>query len=163
MIRKSYEELVAEGVSPNMAEILSSGKAPGSRTTDDFLKGRHSGYGTDDKYLIAKLKKAGAPENGVYCPGLAKFPGDPRAVVSSMDDVKRRCAETGAGLEAPGVTILRRQVEPEMPKGPAPDILAREVRKEIAKDPAKGEKKRIRETREAVASRIIGKARRDAA
>lgn len=153
-IQARYEELLAKGNTPRFAEMLACQQAPGSITGDDFLRGRRNGYGLDDPHAIARLKKAGVPENGVYCPGLARFRYDPRAVVSSYDEARSRCREMGAGSEELGVK--RREVEPEMVEF-APDVLRREVAIAGAVDPAKvSNKKRLQRTVDEVKTRLKG-------
>ena len=47
-----------------------------------------------------------------YCTQVARFPGDPRAVISSKDDLARICREEGWGCEEVGVKRPR-YLEPE--------------------------------------------------
>lgn len=157
MKRKTYAELVAEGVSHNMAEILSLGCAPGLKTDTQFLTGRNRDFGTDDPVIVQRLRAAGADRNGVYHPALADYPGDPKAVFSSRDEIRKVCQKNGWACE--GTVNVKGDFRPVQSIDVADHIVERETAKEIAKDPSKGETAKKRQaTKEAVKARLKGRA-----
>ena len=69
-------------------------------TMSSFMAGRSNNQEYDSMpkdmrdHFLGKAKKAGVnTRNAVYMSGLAEYSGDPRAWVSSHDDVKRRVKE----------------------------------------------------------------------
>jgi hypothetical protein len=80
-----YQRCREKGSSHNMAMILASGKAPGSDRTDERWRL------TRDPEAHAR----GLKGPGKYQPGLARFPGDPEAVVSSRGDAERVAKKRG--------------------------------------------------------------------
>lgn len=107
---------------------------PNLKTNSTFLAGAKYGAeqfaGGDPRareQYLAPAREAGVSINGkIYQHGLARFPGDPRAWVSSRDEVKKRVQEMGGECEELGV-----KAEPQAPKKSVPigeDILNREVR-----------------------------------
>lgn len=99
-----YRNLIAKGESPRLAEMLAARQAPGIGMTDSiFLQGRWNGGIGDEQ--VAELYRSRAraagvnPEGKAYCSQLASYPGDPRAWVDSVADVKRVAGEKGLQLE----------------------------------------------------------------
>lgn len=80
-----YEELRARGNTHNMAMILASQRAPGTDRTDERWR-----LMRDPESHARGLKGTGK-----YQPGLARFPGDPQAVVHSRKDAKRVAEKNG--------------------------------------------------------------------
>jgi hypothetical protein len=77
--KRDYNEMLKEGVAPQLAEMLALQQPPGVSTDTRFLAG-HNG-------------------NEFYSHQLASFPGDPDAVVSSRADVQRVAERKGMYLE----------------------------------------------------------------
>ncbi len=95
------------GESHRMAEMLATGKFPGTKGTDRaFMQGRHLDgsqfEGLPDivgKDYVARAVAAGVNPAGKYYSGpLARYPGDPRAWVDSLHDVRRIAAERGLNV-----------------------------------------------------------------
>lgn len=157
MKRPDYHHLVKHGMAPRLAEMLALGAAPALKTDTQFLHGRHQAFGTDDVYLVKKLKALGADPNGVYHPYLAEFPGDPKAVCASRDDIKKRCEEKGWSCDGT-VKVKGRDAPPLPAPDIAPDIVERETQRAIEQDPSKGTTKKKRDdTKQAVRQRLRGK------
>lgn len=100
-----YRKLLKKGVSPKLAEALAHRAAPGIGMTDSiFMEGRYSGGGFQDEH-VGNVYRQIARDNGVspdgkqYCSQLASFPGDPKAWVDSVADVKRVAEEKNLILE----------------------------------------------------------------
>lgn len=140
-VAEEYDRLRSTGASHNMAEILAFRSAPGVSTGNMQSNGD---YGTDSPILRRRLSESGADKNGTYCPELARYMGDPRAVVRDRSDYGSR----------------RRAIDYKGPPGKvdlAPHILERRLREEVAREPSKGETpKRLRETAEEVKEKALG-------
>jgi len=105
-------------------------------------------------YVLARAKAAGVETKGrKYLSSLARYPGDPKAWVQDISDVKRVCREgsmscTGA-VEVKGPAYL-----PEPKEGPnlAEDIIENAILNKLIDNPElrPGFKKRIPEMREQV-------------
>ncbi len=97
-------------------DMLRSGRAPQSVSDVEFLKGQDTG------------KK--------YLPQFARFPGDPRAVVSSRGEVQKMCEQEGRGCD--GLVKVKERPREEAPQSPcegvdvADHVLNALVRKEFA-------------------------------
>ena len=159
-VQAAYLRLRKAGESPAMAEILATRASPGLRTDAQFLHGRHDAFGTDDAGLASRLRARGADPNGVYHSSLARYVGDPEAVVSGRDGIRKVCEKRGWSCE--GTVNVRGRVEhTPLDGGVAEDIVARETAREIAADPGKGAtKKRKAATKAAVRERLTGTADR---
>lgn len=68
-----------------MAMIIASRRAPGTDRTDERWRLTHD----------PEAHARGLKGPGKYQPGLARFPGDPQAVVSSRGDAERVCKKNG--------------------------------------------------------------------
>lgn len=98
-----YDLAIANGCSPALADMLASRTFPGTKGTDrSFMQGRKlDGSQFQDVPLVgehhlAKAREAGVSTTGkYYCGSLAAFPGDPRAWVDGLHDVKEVCEERG--------------------------------------------------------------------
>jgi hypothetical protein len=135
-----YDRCIANGCSPALAEMLAARKFPGVRGTDRaFLQGLHAEE--EDGTLLAyrrDAEAAGVSTTGKkYISGLADRPGDPRAWVSGLDDVRSVLAERGWGCTG-ALSVPGDPVEPvaATPGVVASDLVAREVRERIEADPS---------------------------
>lgn len=116
-----YEQLIAQGVSHNMAEMCALQQPPGTSGTERaFMEGAAQG-----KRYMAQLGRKG------FKPGT-----DPEAWVSGVDDLMAKCKARNMGVEMAGrVKHKAHEVAPPPPVDLAPDIVRRLVKKEIAADP----------------------------
>jgi hypothetical protein len=135
-----YLDMRRNGESHRMAEILATGKFPGLNTDTTFLAGHHNGNqfehapGLGD-WLKRKAEAAGVNTNGaIYLRGLAKFPGDPGAWVTSKGDVARIAEERGWGVDG-SVKVERREVGPMPDVAVAEDIVDDAARYLLEQDP----------------------------
>jgi hypothetical protein len=96
-IQYAYMTMVFDGVKPRLAEMLAFRSFPAIRGTDsDFMKGSHIQDSKLDEYRHRMAQAEGVDTNGKrYIAGLANYPGDPEAWVSSTSDVRRICAARG--------------------------------------------------------------------
>lgn len=154
MQRPTYQELIDNGCSHNMAEILSSGQIPNVRTDVTFLKGLKNEFvSKDHEILVRRLaKKEGVDTNGkVYLSQLAERPGDPKAWVSSRHDVMKVCEERNwalTGMAGSRKIDSRDDDYVETPNIPiAEDLVDRHTRAFIHDHPeaAKEDKSKVRE------------------
>lgn len=131
-VQAEYEAMREAGESHNMAEMLALQAFP---------------FGRDENRILMQGKESGK----FYSSGLARFQGDPRAIVSSAADIRRIAQEDG--LIVKGTVNVSQPEKPPTPSVPiAKDIVERAVKVEIAKDPGKA--KKVRQVREAVTDRL---------
>jgi hypothetical protein len=105
--RERYLAMRRSGQSHNIALMLAAQQPPMSNTDREFLEGHCNGNqfagslaarAAGDYYRrVAAAAGQGSAAGGgnVYLSGLAAYPGDPRAWVSSRGDVKRLLEERG--------------------------------------------------------------------
>jgi hypothetical protein len=100
-----YEQSLANGCSPKLAEMFALATPPQARTDSTFLSGNCNGSqfehvpGRGD-YLKEIAEARGQSVTGkVYKAGLARYPGDPEAWVSGRGDVERVARARGWGVE----------------------------------------------------------------
>ena len=99
LLQQRYEELRAAGNDDRFAQMLTEQRAPGLKGTERaFSQGRNGGQDLDSwpsfirDRLVADAKARGISlQNKMYISGLAEYPCDSRALVSSADDVLARC------------------------------------------------------------------------
>lgn len=99
------------------------------KTNATFLRGAKYGaeqFASDGDHsrnqYLEPAKRAGVSVNGkIYQHGLARYPGDPEAWCSDLDDVKRKIRKRG--LHCPELGIKGRDVEPKESAAIAEDIL----------------------------------------
>ena len=124
-----------------MCDMFVSQQAPGGVTDSTFLCGVGAGRQFDktphfgDQYAATAMKKGQCTTGKVYLSGLAAYPGDPRAWVSSRAEIKKLCVERNMTCEG---AVNYKPVYTSDPKPDvalAPDIIAREVDKIIEKNP----------------------------
>ncbi len=106
-VQIAYERMRRHGESHAMAEMLATHTFPGVKGTDSvFMAGRKlDGQQFEEEapptaqHHMALAKRAGVNTTGKYYQGtLARFPGDPRAWVSGLGDVRRICQERNIGV-----------------------------------------------------------------
>lgn len=133
--------------------MIVAGRPPLAVTDDTFFNGWHSAGGaqfgnanrpTREGYL-GEARRAGVSTNGkVYMHGLADYPGDPRAWVSTRGEIVKRLEERGWGCDRLGVKA--RNDLPPAPDVPlADDIVDEFVEKRIASEGI--DRKRLTPTR----------------
>jgi len=108
-VQAHYELCRRNGCTHELAEMLATRSFPGTKGTDRaFMQGRLHQTGGQQferlpawvgKEYVDKALAAGVNPTGKYYSGpLARFPGDPRAWVDSLGDVKRIAAERGVSV-----------------------------------------------------------------
>jgi hypothetical protein len=117
-----YDNCIAQGCTPKMAEALTLRQFPGTRVeggNDTFFQGKHNNEdlermpATTRQRMLDRAKAAGVSIAGkVYVSGLADSPGDPKAWVSDASEIKERCA--AEGWDASG-TVNYKAPEPCLP------------------------------------------------
>jgi hypothetical protein len=134
-----YDRCIANGCSPRLAELLASRTFPGVRGTDrEFLRGLHAAEEDDTVRDYRREAEAlGVSTSGKkYLSTLAIRPGDPRAWVSGLDDVRAVLAERGWGCRgAIEVEPRLRDTPPEEAPAIAPGLIAEGVRDRLEEDP----------------------------
>lgn len=146
--QQRYRDNIAQGMTPNLAEMLALRKAPRVMTDAVFFEGRGTldkQFGEKDELrqldeLIAAAKSHGYTPNpnDVYEDGLADFFGDPKAFVSpsgGMTHVRRVLEEKGVGCQG-AFSLKSRPLdnEPEHCRL-APDLVAEQVEQMMQLDP----------------------------
>ncbi len=96
-----YNEAIASGASPRLAEMLALQAAPRVKSDTTFFAGQDTGAGSIKHPITRKLymeeaKKAGVDVTGaVYRSEIAAYPGDPRAWVRSRGEITGLIEERG--------------------------------------------------------------------
>jgi hypothetical protein len=142
-----YWRMRQAGQSHNIAEVLATRSFPGTRGTDrSFMQGRaldgSQFEGLPDvvgRNYVAQAADAGVnPAGRYYCGSVARFPGDPRAWVGSINDVKRICEAEGwtargaVNVEPP---LYRDGYVPPETYEVADELVERDVRAALLDDP----------------------------
>ena len=83
-----YEEIRAKGQSHSIAVMLASGHAPGAQRPDERWRG------SDPSVEFQKKMP-----KGKYQAGLARYPGDHRAIVRSRGEARKRASELGLTIQ----------------------------------------------------------------
>ena len=160
--QERYDQMRAEGLSHNLAEMFALQCPPGMAGTDSaFLEGHCNGSQFDGQEHIGDMYRAEAAAAGVdvkgkvYLGSLAQYPGDPAAWVSGRGDVKRICEERGWGCR--GAVNVKAAEPLETPKDIpiASDIVDNQVGEILAHVPVR-ERPRVdvQDLREQVADRL---------
>lgn len=153
-----YERCRRAGTSHTLAEMFASATGPCLQTDTAFLAAFGANGAQFEKtndlvrdHYAAEAKRAGVSIKGkIYHSGVAEFPGDPRAWVDNLSDVKRICEKKGWQAEEGGsVKVKGREFEHKPVDGVADHILDREVNQICAALP-KGKKVDRRELKEQV-------------
>lgn len=125
---RSAEERAADAA--RLAEMFAHRQPPGTKGTDRaFLEDRHNGkqFASDpaagEKYRqIAKRHGMHSVAGKIYQPGIARFPGDPQAWVSSVSDLVNRCKALGKNCT--GIVDYNAPEMPPPPSKPLDDKIA---------------------------------------
>ena len=138
----------------NMADIIGSRKAPGTRLTDQFFwSGRCNNHGIEGPdwlrtRTIDAAKKAGVSIAGkVYMPTLAdkRGPGDPSAWVGDTGELLAVCRRQNRDCE---LGYKAREVEPAPDIPLADDIVQETMQEYLQRDP--GRARNLNELREEI-------------
>lgn len=141
MDREHYEKCIANGCSPKLAEMLATRRAPGCVTDDTFFVGRKGGQQFADSpdagdYYAADLRKVGgSPAGKVYMHGLARYPGDPEAWVSSRGEVAEVCRKRGWSCKGQVNVKGDQYADPIKPVELDPDLVTNEVELLVSQNP----------------------------
>lgn len=136
MDSKFYNEMIASGVSPKLADMLASRTPPGASTDREFLHGhcngnQFEGFQAMGDYYQSYAKKAGINTKGkIYLSSLANFPGDPKAWVSDRSDAARVIDSNGWGAEG-AITRKVKKVSERFNKDVADDIVLENAEKRM--------------------------------
>lgn len=142
-----YTEAINNGCSQKLAEVLASRRMPYFATDDTFIERRRhfsEMYGEDYARRVKKaLAKRGVKmtAHDDYEPSLARFVGDPEAVISRTQGrghVKRVCEKRGWSCDGGGVSVASRELERD-PMETAPklseDLIRDNIQRTSAEDP----------------------------
>jgi len=136
----SYVAMRLDGQSHKLAEMLALGIAPALMTDNVFLQGHCNGNQFEqhpalgDYYARVAARHGQDTHGKVYLSGLAAFPGDPRAWISSRHDVQKLLTERGWGCEGAVNTRITKVAEPlNIPV--APDLVEEAVDDLIEREP----------------------------
>lgn len=135
-------DVLWNGNSLNLAIMFATGQGPHLSTDDTFFRGwqdsgggqfANSGSFVQNGYLDV-AKAAGVSTQGkVYMHGLAEYPGDPRAWVSTRGEMVSILKEKGWGCERLGVKA-RTDVAPAEIPTLAPDLVQEMVERRIVQE-----------------------------
>lgn len=153
-----------------MAEIINSRKCPGDGLTDrafmeGFLTGHDDGLvGEHAQLFRERYRKAtgGYPTGKRYMSGLARYPGDPRAWVDSIADVKKIAQEDNLNWSYAG-KVMHEAREPDKapddkPYAVAPDLIEKRVAKAVEANPdLKHQPKKLADVREKIKTKAAGR------
>ncbi len=152
-IQARYRLMRENGESHSIAEMLATRSFPGTKGTDrSFMQGRmHQTGGQQFEHLprwmgehyVERALAAGVNPTGKWYSGpLARFPGDPRAWIDGLGDVKRVAEERGAEVSG-AIEVNPPEVErSDRPYQVAPDILQRRLADAIEENPDLAQKPR---------------------
>lgn len=120
-IQSRYEEFRRHGNSHNFSEMMAFKQPPGSQSDTDFQRGigtLASQIGDPENIYLnevtgtyRKLTGHNPGNREIYMPGLAQFPGDPRAFVASGSEAKRVAERQNLGVTEGSFTNKARQPE----------------------------------------------------
>lgn len=159
-VQSRYEQMLADGLSPKLAEMFALQKPPQSFTDVEFLKGRHEQFAKrpqdGDKVAKISAKHGLTSTKGLtYVPSIAAFPGDPEAWVSGKGDIQRVCEARGYTCEG-DVTVKSTGQVKELTAVPlAASIVEQEVNSMLRADPSLRSKNK-QELREQVIDKRTG-------
>lgn len=163
-VQSQYEDMREQGTSHRLAEMLALRQGPALSTDTRFSAGMsadpYDGVpGPLKKAYAAKARAAGVnPEGKHYNGFLARFPGDPRALIADRGDLRRVAEERGIGLVSGPVKVKAAETQPEetTPYQVADDIVKREVEKVIAQSGERPTPSEHAELTQQVRSRLSG-------
>ena len=115
--QRHYDECLANGCSPGLAEMFALQAPPMSNSDREFL---HDTHETGKKYISQ----------------IARFPNDPRALVSSRGEVQKICEQNGWGCEGAVTTKVNDLGrEPPAEVGLAEHLVEKYATEAVAKHP----------------------------
>lgn len=167
-VQAHYELCRQNGCAHALAEMLATRTFPGTKGTDrSFMQGRmHQTGGQQFEHLpqwmgqeyVRKALAAGVNPTGKwYSGGLARFPGDPKAWVDGLSDVKRVAEERGAEVSgAIDIPAPSGQEVAPRPYRVAPDILQARVAEAVAENPDLGHGNKRLDLEEALTAKLAG-------
>lgn len=136
-VQRHYVDMISTGVAPRLAEMLALQSPPAVKGTDrTLMQGRYNNEQLDSmppdhaRQMIAAAKSAGInPSGKYYCSGLAdkRGPGDPKAWIDSVADVKRVAMERN--LTVTGAVNHKGIPQPRPQSKPLSERLTREMMK----------------------------------
>lgn len=159
-----YDLCIRNGCSPVLAEMLASHGFPGTRGTDRaYMQGRAlNGAQFDGIPLVGKHHRAMADAAGIsttgkwYAGTLARFPGDPEAWVSGLDDLRETVQRRGWTCTGAIEVKQPKYLDVAPPKYQvADDLVERYVEDAIAEDPSLATKRDS--VKEAIATKLAGR------
>lgn len=125
---RHYQECLANGCSPRLAEMFALASPPVLKTDATFqaknglLGGAQFSNGTREHYL-GQARAAGVSTDGKFYEGrCARFPGDPEAWVSGPDDVRRVLESRGWGCTG-DITVKAPEAAPPKDVAIADDLV----------------------------------------
>lgn len=129
---------------------ITPGHPPAIQSDTTFMAGRWE----SQTQHHAALEKAGYTTQGkVYLSGLARFPGDPRALVDGRGDVRKICEQEGWGCDG-SVKVKGQQAAPTEEVDVAEDIVQEHVADEVEKAGGRMKPTEVADVREKVKSRL---------
>lgn len=146
VIQKRYEQMVADGTSPMLADMLAHQRPPRGKDNTSWLAANSKALDGGDlappvrQHHEAMARAAGVNTVGkVYMPGLARqnMPGDPNAWVSDHSEFKRKLEARGDGW-SDGTQVVKprdNQFEPTPDIDVAPDLVEERAIQMIESDP----------------------------
>lgn len=143
-VQAAYERMRRRGESHSIAEMLATRTSPGGVTDDSFMRelSRNNQFARIPQVrenCIKRLREAGgSPVGKEYVPGLARFPNDPEAWVSSKSEMVKKIESRGWTCDG-DVKVKRAEGchDPGPPIAVADDILEERVKQVAAVDPGK--------------------------
>lgn len=136
-VQAFYERMREGGQTHAFAEMCALQQPFGLSGTDGaFLEGHCRGSQFERNPDIGDAYAAEAKRQGVnivgkvYKSGLARYPGDPRAWISDLSDVRRICEEDNLGCQGSYNRTPVRGIHdpgPDKPYSVAPDLVAQHV------------------------------------
>ncbi len=159
-VRRENEKEEARGTADKWATMLSLQAPPGLKTSTNFTSGYKPWHEImDPRYVAtikAKLKSKGVEltSRTEYMPELARFPGDPEAVLptgSERDHIKKICESRGWAVNGAVECEYRQPDQDPHTSGPvmAEDLVRQNARRMVHQDPSLKKLSR-QELREAV-------------
>lgn len=133
VIQKRYEEMIAQGTSPTLAEMFACQQPPRGKDNTSWLAQQSRAIGGGDlappvrAHHEAMARAAGVSIEGkVFMPGLCRqnMPGDPNAWCADHSEYKRKLEDRGDGWSDGTQSVRARN---DMPLNPdievAPDLV----------------------------------------
>lgn len=136
-VNEHYYTCRKQGCSHRLAEMLACQSAPALDTPTTFINGINDNMQDEDdpyaKYAVQRAREAGVNIRGArYCHQLATEMGDPKAWITSKDDVKKIAERNGQNVSGWGLNYQAPDYEVPEPKKQymvAPDIVESEFHK----------------------------------